>query len=62
MSIVLANRSAALYHMELYDLAIGDIDLAIPDYPQKMLHKLTERKARCFLAKEDFPQALELFK
>lgn len=59
---MLANRSATLYHMELYDLAIADIDLALADYPRKMVHKLKERKAKCLLAKEDFPKALELFK
>lgn len=62
MSIILANRSAALYHMELYDLAISDIDLALPSYPKKMWYKLKERKARCLLAKEEFVAALESFK
>lgn len=62
VSIILANRSAALYHMELYDLAISDIDLALPSYPKKMWYKLKERKARCLLAKEEFVAALESFK
>lgn len=62
MSIILANRSAALFHLELYDLAISDIDLAIPNYPKKMLYKLKERKARSLLAKNELTLALQCFK
>lgn len=62
ISIILANRSAALYHLELYDLVISDIDLAVVNYPKKMLYKLKERKARCLLAKKEFTDALQLFK
>lgn len=61
-SILLANRSAALYHMERYDLALQDIELAEENYPPKMMHKLKERTARCYLAKKSYEKALEAFK
>uniref|UniRef100_A0A182T3J0 MYND-type domain-containing protein n=1 Tax=Anopheles maculatus TaxID=74869 RepID=A0A182T3J0_9DIPT len=62
-SIILANRSAALYHLEKYDLALRDIQRALAhQYPNQMMYKLTERKARCYLAKKDYETALECFK
>uniref|UniRef100_A0A9I3CJN3 MYND-type domain-containing protein n=1 Tax=Anopheles culicifacies TaxID=139723 RepID=A0A9I3CJN3_9DIPT len=62
-SIILANRSAALYHLEKYDLALRDIQRAlIHQYPNQMMYKLTERKARCYLAKKDYEEALQCFK
>uniref|UniRef100_A0A182QSN0 MYND-type domain-containing protein n=1 Tax=Anopheles farauti TaxID=69004 RepID=A0A182QSN0_9DIPT len=62
-SIILANRSAALYHLEKYDLALRDIQRALAhQYPKQMMYKLTERKARCYLAKKDYEAALECFK
>ncbi|XP_052868960.1 SET and MYND domain-containing protein 4 [Anopheles cruzii] len=62
-AIILANRSAALYHLERYDLALKDIERALDHrYPKQMLYKLTERKARCYLAKKDHEAALECFK
>uniref|UniRef100_A0AAG5D6P3 MYND-type domain-containing protein n=1 Tax=Anopheles atroparvus TaxID=41427 RepID=A0AAG5D6P3_ANOAO len=62
-SIILANRSAALYHLEKYDLALRDIQRALDhQYPDQMMYKLTERKARCFLAKKDYEAALDSFK
>uniref|UniRef100_A0A182TQX6 MYND-type domain-containing protein n=1 Tax=Anopheles melas TaxID=34690 RepID=A0A182TQX6_9DIPT len=62
-SIILANRSAALYHLEKYDLALRDIQRALDhQYPNQMMYKLVERKARCFLAKKEYEAALECFK
>lgn len=62
VAIVLANRSAALYHLKMYDQALEDIELALPAYPKRLLYKLTERKARCLLAKNEFAASLQLFK
>lgn len=62
VAVILANRSAALYHLKHYDQALRDLDLAIPDYNKKMVYKLKERKAKCFLAKNEFAQALQYFK
>ncbi|XP_065073779.1 SET and MYND domain-containing protein 4 [Ochlerotatus camptorhynchus] len=62
-AIILANRSAALYHMEKYDQALKDIQRAIDyKYPKDLMYKITERKARCYLGKKDHVKALECFK
>ncbi|XP_055640402.1 uncharacterized protein LOC129777865 [Toxorhynchites rutilus septentrionalis] len=62
-SIILANRSAALYHLEKYDLSLKDIKRAIDlKYPKELMYKLNERKARCYLAKKDHVKALQCFK
>lgn len=60
-AILLANRSAALYHMEKYDDALQDIELAEAFYPVEMLYKLKERSARCHLAKKNLERALKSF-
>lgn len=60
-AILLANRSAGLYHMEKYDHALQDIELAEPKYPVESLHKLKERSARCHLAKKNLERALKSF-
>lgn len=62
LSIVYANRSAALYHMEDYDQTLRDISLAMQNYPKHLAHKLHERKARCHLAQKDFDEAMKSFK
>lgn len=59
---MLANRSAALYHMERYDHAMQDIELAEENYPAEMMFKLKERSARCFLAMKSYEKALNAFK
>lgn len=61
-SILLANRSAALYHMQKYDLALQDIELAEENYPKEMMYKLKERSARCHLANKHYEKALNAFK
>lgn len=61
-SILLANRSAALYHMERYDHSIQDMELAEEDYPPEMMYKIKERTARCYLAKKSYEKALNAFK
>lgn len=48
--------------MQKYDLALQDIDLAEENYPAEMMHKLKERKARCFLAQKSYESALGAFK
>lgn len=60
-AILLANRSAALYHMEKYDHALQDIELAEVNYPVELLHKLKERSARCHLARKNLERALRSF-
>lgn len=63
VAIILANRSAALYHCKEFDAALKDIDRAIQlKYPKDMLYKLMERKARCYLGKKNNVEALKAFK
>ncbi|XP_014249101.1 SET and MYND domain-containing protein 4-like [Cimex lectularius] len=51
LAIIRANRSAALYHLEYYQLAIKDIDIASSlNYPKELLFKIKDRKALCLLA------------
>lgn len=61
-SILLANRSAALYHMEKYEQAIQDMEFAEEDYPKEMMHKIKERTARCYLAMKSYDKSLNSFK
>lgn len=57
-----ANRSAVLYHQQKYDEALKEIERAIANgYPQDMMYKLKERKARCLLAKKNLKEALQAF-
>lgn len=60
-AIALANRSAALYHLEKYNLALSDIGLAEKGYPKEIMYKLKERAARCHLANKSFELALKAF-
>uniref|UniRef100_A0A2S2NHH6 SET and MYND domain-containing protein 4 n=1 Tax=Schizaphis graminum TaxID=13262 RepID=A0A2S2NHH6_SCHGA len=63
LSIIYANRSACLYHLENYDLAISDIQHALDlGYPKDLRYKVYDRKARCFLATKQLKLALESFK
>jgi hypothetical protein len=62
ISVILANRSAALYHMNEFDAALVEIKRAEnAGYPKDMLYKLSERKARCFLAKKNNEESLKAF-
>lgn len=46
LSVVHANRSAALYHRDEYHLALQDIELALQlKYPKHLLYKLYDRWA-----------------
>ncbi|XP_050521268.1 SET and MYND domain-containing protein 4-like [Daktulosphaira vitifoliae] len=63
LSILYANRSACLYHLKFYDLAIADIQRAFEhEYPNELRYKVYERKAKCLLATNRLKSALESFK
>lgn len=63
LALGFANRSAVLFQMKEYDLCIRDITKAFDNsYPNNLMYKLFERKARCFRALKDFPRALECMK
>jgi len=58
-----ANRSAVLFQMKEYELCIRDITRAFNySYPNNLMYKLFERKARCQRALKDFSRALESMK
>uniref|UniRef100_A0A1A9UIY6 MYND-type domain-containing protein n=1 Tax=Glossina austeni TaxID=7395 RepID=A0A1A9UIY6_GLOAU len=62
-SIILANRSAALYHLDKYDETLIDIKRSLDyGYPKDTLYKLYERQAKCFLAKKNYPNSIICFK
>ncbi len=49
--------------MKEYELCIRDITRAFDNsYPNNLMYKLFERKARCLKALKDFPRALESMK
>lgn len=51
LAIIIANRSAALYHLQQYEFALMDIDIALSmNYPKELTFKVLDRKARCYLA------------
>ncbi|XP_037806669.1 SET and MYND domain-containing protein 4 [Lucilia sericata] len=62
-AIILANRSASLYHMEKYDETLIDIKRSLDyGYPKDLLYKLYDRQARCYMAKKDYPNTIHCFK
>ncbi|XP_063982204.1 SET and MYND domain-containing protein 4-like [Diachasmimorpha longicaudata] len=49
-SVVIANRSASLFHMCRYQECLEDIEMAIEaGYPQKLMHKVYLRAAQCHI-------------
>lgn len=63
IAIILANRSAALYHLDKFDLALKDIERSLAaGYPNDMHYKVKERRARCLLAQKKHSEALKSFK
>lgn len=61
MATVLGNRSAVLYILKEYELAVDDIDAALPLFPKENLFKLVHRKAKCLLELERYLDALVTF-
>lgn len=50
LSLALANRSAALFHLGLHEDSLTDINGALLNgYPTNLLHKILMRKAQCLL-------------
>ncbi|KAK0172396.1 hypothetical protein PV328_005718 [Microctonus aethiopoides] len=63
LGIFLGNRSAALYNLEYYHLAIIDIKEALNiGYPQELYYKLEERRAKCYLALGNGIKSSDAFK
>ena len=48
LALALANRSAVLFSLKAYNLALDDIRLALESgYPKELRYKLLERKVNC---------------
>ncbi|XP_051162262.1 SET and MYND domain-containing protein 4-like isoform X2 [Leptopilina boulardi] len=63
LAILYGNRSAALYHLNDYELAIIDAEEAVKmGYSKELLYKLDDRRARCLLALEEHSKAMDAFK
>ncbi|GLG99499.1 SET and MYND domain-containing protein 4 [Gryllus bimaculatus] len=63
LAVIIANRSAALYHLQDYESTIADIEVALNlGYPLELRYKAIDRKARCLLAKKHLKDALLAFR
>ncbi|KAG7303944.1 hypothetical protein JYU34_010858 [Plutella xylostella] len=61
-SILLANRSAALNHLDQHEDAISDIQKSLKlGYPRHLRYKVLERKARCLLVLKRNREAITAF-
>ncbi|XP_063696193.1 SET and MYND domain-containing protein 4-like [Culicoides brevitarsis] len=61
LAIALGNRSAVLFKLKEYQLAVNDIETAIPLSQKENLFKLVHRKAKCYLELEKYSEALTDF-
>ncbi|XP_066591928.1 SET and MYND domain-containing protein 4-like [Prorops nasuta] len=63
LGVMLANRSASLYHLGRYEDALQDADEALKiGYPKELQYKLEERRAKCHLALQNDLEAIEAFR
>ena len=52
-----------IFQLKEYELCIRDITRAFDNsYPNNLMYKLFERKARCLKAQKEYPRALEAMK
>ncbi|VVD06120.1 unnamed protein product [Leptidea sinapis] len=62
LSILFANRSAALNHLQRYEEALADIRRCLSlGYPRHLRYKVYERKARCLLVLKRNQEAIRAF-
>ncbi|XP_038209258.1 SET and MYND domain-containing protein 4 [Zerene cesonia] len=62
LSIVFANRSAALNHLERYEESLDDIKRCIAlGYPRHLRYKVYERRARCLLVLKRNQESIKAF-
>ncbi|XP_076660578.1 protein-lysine N-methyltransferase SMYD4 [Halictus rubicundus] len=61
--VILANRSATLYHLEHHNCALTDAEEAIRvGYPKELFYKIEERRARCLLGLKRHDEAMLAFR
>lgn len=61
-AVILGNRSACLFHLKEYRAAIRDIDEAEVHFDPCTVHKLIQRKAKCYVELGEPDKALSEFK
>lgn len=61
MATVLGNRSAVLFNLKEYELAVSDIDAALPLFSKENSFKLIHRKAKCLLELDRLTEAFTAF-
>lgn len=60
ISLAYANRSVCFLQLQKYDQCLADIELAEKaNYPERLMHKLDERKAKCLKLMIDEPTKAE---
>ena len=63
LAILLANRSAVLFSLKAYKMALDDIKLSFQmGYPDDLAYKLYDRKAKCLIAFKQMADAGEAYK
>jgi len=63
LAVLLANRSAVLFGLKAYHLALDDINLSFQvGYPDELAYKLYDRKAKCLIAFKQMADAGEAYK
>ena len=63
LAILLANRSAVLFSLKAYRMALDDIQLAFQmGYPDDLAYKLYDRRAKCLIAFKQMADAGEAYR
>ncbi|XP_003487532.1 SET and MYND domain-containing protein 4 [Bombus impatiens] len=63
LGVILANRSATLYHLEEYSYGLTDAEEALRvGYPHELHYKIQERRARCLLGLKRHDEAVLAFR
>ncbi|KZC10665.1 SET and MYND domain-containing protein 4 [Dufourea novaeangliae] len=63
LGVILANRSATLYYLELHKYALIDAEEAIRvGYPKELFYKIQERRAKCLLGLKKHAEAMAAFR
>ena len=63
LAVLLANRSAVLFSLKAYGMALDDIELAFRlGYPDDLAYKLHDRRAKCLVAFKQMEDAGEAYR
>ena len=63
LAVLLANRSAVLFSLKAYGMALDDIELSFRlGYPDDLAYKLHDRRAKCLVAFKQMEDAGEAYR